>query len=629
MTTANDKMANSNRRLAWSIGTALICLACLTFLLFSLTTTSAKTLVAARGNHTSDAITTTYPVGPYPWGIAFDGQNMWVAIRNHGSGNSYVNVLRASDGYPVMTPTVGAYPFDVAYDGTYMWVTNNLSNTVSVIRASDGFVSATIPVGNNPRGIAFDGTRMWIANNVSQTVSEINASTGSLSATYPISDPWGVAFDGTNMWVSDVLNGQVVVFRPSDGDRVMTLTVGNAPVGMAFDGKNVWVANSNTVNVIRASDGFYVMTPTVGGVIRSIAFDGVNMWLPDYGSGAGITVTVLRASDGALVRTVAIGQGSLGIAFDGENMWITNSSDNTVTKVRAIYRNFLPLMLKQPATPPTPSWLDYVNYYRAIANLLPVTENPAWSDSDWKHSRYMVKNDYLGHDEDPSNPWYTPEGQTAAQNGNTMVSSSSTATDSYAIDFWMRGPFHAVRILDPALFQVGFGSYREADGGWQMGATLDVIRGLGTIPSSVSFPIEYPGDGRTIGLRSYTGGEWPDPLSSCPGYATPSGLPIILQIGPGNLVPSVTAHSFKQGSTALEHCIFDETNYVNPDSYTQGVGRGVLSSRDAIVLVPRSPLTAGATYTVSITTNSQTYTWAFTVSSTVNADEFTGSALMR
>jgi hypothetical protein len=271
-----------------------------------------------------------------------------------------------------------------------------------------------------------------------------------------------------------------------------------------------------------------------------------------------------------------------------------------------------------------------VNAYRALANLPGVTENPAWSDGDGKHARYMVKNDFIGHTEDPGNPWYTPEGLAAAQNGNTFVSSSTVSPDTTAIDFWMSGPFHGVGILDPGLQQVGYGSYREADGGWQMGATLDVIRGLGVISPSVSFPIEYPGDGATIGLRSYFGGEWPDPLTACPGYITPSGLPIILQIGPGNLTPSVTAHSFMQGATPLEHCIFDETNYINPDSNTQSVGRSVLNARDAIVLIPRAPLTTGATYTVSITANGHTDTWSFVVPDTAPTnDKVMGLSLMR
>lgn len=242
----------------------------------------------------------------------------------------------------------------------------------------------------------------------------------------------------------------------------------------------------------------------------------------------------------------------------------------------------------------------------------------------------MVKNDYLGHSEDPGNPWYTPEGLAAAQNGNTFVSSNATASDTYAIDFWMRGPFHAVALIDPALQQVGYGSYREADGGWQMAATVDVARGQGTVPPTTTFPIEYPGDGETISLLSYAGGEWPDPLAACPGYSTPTGLPIILQIGPGNLTLSVTAHSFLQGATPLEYCIFDETNYTNSDSYTQNVGRSILNRRDAVVLIPKAPLIPGANYTVSVTANGQTYAWPFTTSSNTHLIEgLTGVSLMR
>jgi hypothetical protein len=96
-------------------------------------------------------------------------------------------------------------------------------------------------------------------------------------------------------------------------------------------------------------------------------------------------------------------------------------------------------------------------------------------------------------------------------------------------------------------------------------------------------------------------------------------LPIILQIGPGNLVPHVTSHSFMQGSTSLAHCVFDETSYSNPSSVQQDLGRNILDFRDAIILIPRNPLTPGASYTASITANGQTYTWSFRVSSTAHA----------
>ncbi len=284
---------------------------------------------------------------------------------------------------------------------------------------------------------------------------------------------------------------------------------------------------------------------------------------------------------------------------------------------------YLPFVVRSwPSLPPQPNWLAYVNHYRAMADLPPVTENVTWSDGCWKHARYMVKNDFIGHTEDPNNPWYTPEGQAAGGSSNVWASYAVDTADEDSVDVFMQAPFHAVGIVDPALLQVGFGSYRESDGGLQYGVALDVIRGLGSIPPSVAFPVKWPAHGTTVPILLHWG-EYPDPLTSCPGYSTPSGLPIILQIGPGNVTPNVTSHSFMQGSTPLEHCVFDETSYTNPDGSAQSLGRSCLDARDATVLIPRYPLTPGATYSASITVNDQTYTWSFTVSSTALALERT------
>jgi len=148
-----------------------------------------------------------------------------------------------------------------------------------------------------------------------------------------------------------------------------------------------------------------------------------------------------------------------------------------------------------------------------------------------------------------------------------------------------------------------------------MGACLDVLRGRGSNPAGVTFPIRWPGNDISMPYLAYGGTEFPDPLTSCPGYDAPSGLPIYLMIDPNGPAPNVTAHSFMQGSAPIEHCVFDETRYTNPDSYSQSLGRAVLGMRSAIILMPRNPLTPGASYTVSITTNGQNYTWSFTVES--------------
>ncbi len=281
---------------------------------------------------------------------------------------------------------------------------------------------------------------------------------------------------------------------------------------------------------------------------------------------------------------------------------------------------YLPFVLNdypvQTATPtPTPGgWLGYFNGIRSLGGVAPLTENSTWSNGCLLHARYMVKTDTISHGEDPASPWYTDEGNTAAQNSNLMVSTDVNASDESAFDLWMTGPFHGIGLIDPNLSAIGFGSYRESIGTWQMGACVDVWSGWTGVPASVTFPIMWPGDGKTMPYTAYTGTEQPDPLTSCSGYTAPSGPPVYLLLGPGwSVTPNVTASSFKQGSTDLPHCVFDGTSYTNPDSNAQDLGRAILNARDAVVLIPQSPLTPGSTYTVSITTNGSAYTWSFTV----------------
>ena len=72
--------------------------------------------------------TATVTVGANPWGVAFDGNNIWVANYSDGTV-SKVDVLTDA----VTTVTVGSGPVGVAFDGNNMWVTNRNDGTVSKI----------------------------------------------------------------------------------------------------------------------------------------------------------------------------------------------------------------------------------------------------------------------------------------------------------------------------------------------------------------------------------------------------------------------------------------------------------------------------------------------------------------
>ncbi len=314
------------------------------------------------------------------------------------------------------------------------------------------------------------------------------------------------------------------------------------------------------------------------------------------------------------------------------NIYLTPSSSPTPTPSPT------PSSSPTPTPSPTPSptsspnpndWLSYTNYYRGMSDVQPLTENSSWSSDCEKHAIYIVKNDILEHDEDPSNQYYTPGGQIAAQSSDLAASYDINDGVKFTLETWMQAPFHAIAILDPALTTSGYGIYHENDGGLVMGAAIDVVRGRTTAPSDTPFPIKFPGDGSVINIRLHWG-ETPDPLTSCPGYTAPVGLPITLQLGSGNITPNVTAHSFTTASgTALEHCVFDETNYDNPSDYEQYWIRSILDQRDAIVLIPKEPLSPGETYNVSITTNGKTYAWSFKVSEDAKYQRIGNNKLIR
>jgi len=266
-----------------------------------------------------------------------------------------------------------------------------------------------------------------------------------------------------------------------------------------------------------------------------------------------------------------------------------------------------PTATEEP-TPEGPEWLAYVNWHRALAGLGPVTENAEWSRGGELHARYMVKNNVIGHSENPGNPHYTREGHEAAANGNVflMAATNVFGTHRDAIDSWMTGPFHMLPIIDPHLKVSGFGEHAESFDRWhRYGATLDVHRGRDELPPDTRFPVHYPLDGGRLPNLTYDGGEFPDPLVTCTGYRPPTGAPVALQLGTGDITPKVRRTAFRQGGTALAHCWFDETRYpTNP-------GRLTLDVRDAIIIMPRQPLVAGVTYTAEIELEDRTYTWSF------------------
>ena len=86
-----------------------------------------------------------------------------------------VSKLRASDGALIGTYNVGRFPYGICFDGQNIWVANYGGNNVSKLRASDGALIGTYNVGSSPNGICFDGQNIWVVSIRGHNVSKLFA----------------------------------------------------------------------------------------------------------------------------------------------------------------------------------------------------------------------------------------------------------------------------------------------------------------------------------------------------------------------------------------------------------------------------------------------------------------------
>ena len=253
-----------------------------------------------------------------------------------------------------------------------------------------------------------------------------------------------------------------------------------------------------------------------------------------------------------------------------------------------------------PYIPPSASWLTSLNYYRAMAGLTPVSEEPSWSAGADRHSCYMLQNG-ISHDEDLSKPGASTEGRLAGLNGNVAVVDSINQPARRFIEIWMTGPFHAIGMLRPGLSRVGFGRCDRADTPkWHSGATLDIRRGLIPTPPRAT-PILFPGNGTSTSLDRFYA-ETPNPLTYC-GWTGTSGLPVIALM-PQPVAPDVRT-TITGPSGPLETCTLSEHN-------TDSTARAILQADRAVVALAREPLQTGL-HTVTMSSAAGVVQWSFTV----------------
>jgi len=122
-------------------------------------------------NTTSNAVVGTFPISNEPFGITFDGENIWVGAISCAC----VTKLRASDGTNLGSFPAGLEPSSMLFDGVNVWASQAGfgSFAVNKIRPSDGALIGIFTAGNGAAAMAFDGANVWVTSEYGTTVFKL------------------------------------------------------------------------------------------------------------------------------------------------------------------------------------------------------------------------------------------------------------------------------------------------------------------------------------------------------------------------------------------------------------------------------------------------------------------------
>src|SRR5581483_8172400 len=194
------------------------------------------------------------------------------------------------------------------------------------------------------------------------------------------------------------------------------------------------------------------------------------------------------------------------------------ASPSTASTLRASAASETKVVAPRTPQPVRALWMQRLNYYRTMAGLEDVREDPHLSAAVDAHVRYLMTNfaehlsapGSLGADaftEDASRPGYSSKGAEAAANSQ-IAWGCGVFDQAEQIDRWIAGPFHRIDMLDPDLKEVGF-SEAQRSGCW-----IAALRLAAQPEGAVAYAdaVRFPPAGSHVDI-SFAGGESPDPLA--------------------------------------------------------------------------------------------------------------------
>jgi hypothetical protein len=160
-----------------------------------------------RINPANDMIFSTYPVGQGAVALAYDGQDMWVSSFVSATVS---RINATTENITSFAAPGSSVPWGLAFDGEHMWMADHRFNPSRLVRinrfSNNPFSTLTLPESSLPVAVMFDGKDIWATNAGTHTAVRVRVNEPIILETYTFgtpSNPRGIAFDGNNIWATN------------------------------------------------------------------------------------------------------------------------------------------------------------------------------------------------------------------------------------------------------------------------------------------------------------------------------------------------------------------------------------------------------------------------------------------
>jgi outer membrane protein assembly factor BamB len=185
-----------------------------------------------------EILATLQAVNVVPVDLTFSGDVLWVV-----DAQSRILSLNYNSGALIRELDFPQSVSGIAYDGKDLWLGIKNSNQVVQVNIVNG---AQIKALNLLRGdvgcLAYEAGRLYVADKLSNTILVVNIDSGTIEKT--ISQPGftinGLVFDGSNFWTIDA--SQNKIFRLDEAGTMLNVyqPPSRSAVGLAFSQGFIW-----------------------------------------------------------------------------------------------------------------------------------------------------------------------------------------------------------------------------------------------------------------------------------------------------------------------------------------------------------------------------------------------------